>query len=791
MSKPPVLGIDLGTTNTAAAWVDERGLLQLVPVAEGPAGLTLYTLPSVVHLPLTGQPVVGRPAVEHLADAPERTYFSLKRFIGRRFNSSFVAGIKDRFPFPLLEGADGMVWSRVDGQDVSLAAISRHIIMRMVELANAAAGFSFEEAVITVPAHFTHRQRRVIRDVGQQVLEVRQVINEPTAAAVAYAHALGRSFDFTELLVYDLGGGTFDTTLMRTNQALVEVLATGGDAFLGGADFDGRVVDMLTDHLKNRHQVDVTGDKVVMQRLTLAAERAKIELSASPHSDVRVPVIAARDDGGFVDLNVRLMREDLERACAPLIERTLGICEDLMRSSESGELDAFVFVGGQTKMPAIRQRLSQRFEEIDQVVDPEIAVAAGAAWIGSGVRALLDVVSVPLSVVVGGTAPVEALPRHTPVPTTRRIPVRVRPHPGQPLVVAAYQSLDVASVERDLLGVALVDDAWLTDNDGDLVLEVRMTASFELKLILHSRRGARLPLELKEPKKKTPSGGSERPIGAMVNPRTPSRGFDRPAKIATLGVRDAGGAIRWYEAEALTESHAFLGTCHPLEVGSVVELGAMFPGRPARFPARIVDGPPGRAGMGVHFQVAPALEDIYRGFLEEQSILDRSPAADAEGLAQFVRGVEARNAYSALSLPPEVSPSQIRQAVGAVRGVLAREKSRSPTSLNARFARLETTLDNTARVLLGGYSRLVHDFKLGRVNADARLSRASPKQIEVMRQAWRKVHPELAVQSTVEMQSARKLIADGEEAKARDALQRAVEHDPFFLDARNALSELR
>jgi molecular chaperone DnaK len=783
--KPPVLGIDFGTTNTAAAWVDEQGELQLVPVQEG----EVYTLPSVVFVPTSGQPVVGRMAVEKLADEPERTYFGLKRFLGRRHNSEFVTRGKNRFPFDLLEGHDGLVWTRVDGIEVSLASIARHVMVRIVELANAAAGFTFQQCVLTVPAHFTHRQREVIRDIAQQVLEVKHVVNEPTAAAVAYSHAMGKNIDFTELLVYDLGGGTFDTTLMRTNQSLVEVLATGGDAFLGGADFDARIVDMLVEHLEHKHEVDVRNDAVVMQRLTLAAERAKITLSDAESADVRVPLVARKGEG-FVDLHVRLHRRDVERVCAPLIERTLGICEELMERSEIGDIDAFVFVGGQTKMPAIRNRLEARFPQTDTRIDPETAVAAGAAWIGSGVRALLDVVSVPIAVVVGGGAPVEALPRHTPVPATRRVPVRDRPAAGAPLIIAAYQALDLTSVERDLLGVATIDAAWLRDNDGELILEVRMTSSFELKVMLHSRRGARLPVELKVPRqpRRSPSGGLRKPKPMAL---TPSRSFDRPARVATLGIKDEGGIIRWYQADELNDVSGFLGTCNPFPAGSPLEIGLMLPGRPARFPGTAANPPPGRTGMSVTFEVADELKDTFHTFLAERKMLDRSPALDADRLTQFIRGVEARNAYSALSLPPEAVPAQIREAVGDIRGVLARETGRSPASLTARFERLEATLDNTAKVLLGGYSRLVHDFKLGRVNAEVRLRQSTPKQVEVMRQAWRKVHPELAVQSSSEMQTARKAAAAGSVDEAIGGLEKALEHDPFNADARRLLLELR
>ncbi len=312
----PILGIDFGTTNTAASFFDRAGKLRLVPVKE-----KVFTLPSVVWYRAADKAVVGHAARMQIIDDAKHTLYGVKRFLGRRYQSEFVTQNKDRFAFPLIEGADGYCATEIYGQILTLVDVVHQVIRQIVDHANHVAGEPFTECVVTVPAHATIRQREATRKAAEKAgLKVRAMINEPTAAALYYANLRNPE---QLVLIFDLGGGTFDATLMAVKNRTVQVLATGGDAFLGGSNFDQAIIQTLVDDFQRKHGLDLRENTVVMQRLVFAAESAKIALSRQPSAQIRVPVVAQKD-GKFLDFEYTLDREMLERMVSPLIERSAG-----------------------------------------------------------------------------------------------------------------------------------------------------------------------------------------------------------------------------------------------------------------------------------------------------------------------------------------------------------------------------------------------------------------------------------------------------------------------------------
>lgn len=489
----PVLGIDFGTTNTVAAWFDSDGEVQLVPISN-----QSHTLPSIVHYGPSGKTLVGTPARQEILDDPPNTIFGFKRFLGRRFDSPFVAEHRGRYAYDLCEGADGQVAVRIRNEVIHLEEVAARVFDRITELCRAM-GPRFEECVLTVPSHFTLRQREMIRVVAENSgLQVRAMVNEPTAAALYYAKQ--RTSDEL-VLVYDLGGGTFDATLLRVRRGIAEVIGTGGDAFLGGANFDERIAEHLLETFERTHGLDLRGQAIVMQRVAFAAETAKIALSTEESFDLRVPLVAKKE-GRFLDLVHRLDRDELESIVAPLVERTLGLCREMIDYSgvPTAEISEMVFAGGQTRMPAIHQRMAQVFKvDPTERADPSFGVAIGAAMLGQGPQLLSDVLSVPIWAMAAGAAAKKIIPQNTFLPCALTYVLSIRPTEGQPLVVVVYQSLEEASTDRDILGILRAPAAWLSQNSGALTLEVRMSQACELSFFLEAAQGRRVPLELTPP----------------------------------------------------------------------------------------------------------------------------------------------------------------------------------------------------------------------------------------------------------------------------------------------------
>ncbi|MHB8873944.1 MAG: Hsp70 family protein [Myxococcaceae bacterium] len=484
MSAGPVLGIDFGTTNTAAAYFDEKGKLKLVPVAE-----KVFVLPSVVWFHAGDRALVGQAARTQIVDDPRHTLFGTKRFLGRRFQSEYVAKHRDKFAFEIVEGEDGYCAFHVYGQVRPLTEVAYLVIEQILTLANHAAGTPFKECVLTVPVHASVRQREAVRYAAEKIgLVVKAMLNEPTAAALYYANL--RNPEQT-VLVFDLGGGTFDATLLTVKNRVVKVLATGGDAFLGGSNFDERIVDHLVERFLQQHGVDLRSNTVVMQRLVFAAEGAKIALSKAEQKHLRVPCVI-QNEGHFLDFEFDLTRKELDDWCFPLIERAASAVDEVLVKAglRADQVDELVLVGGQTRMPAVRQRFShfKRFSS-DKDVNPELGVAIGAAILGRGTTGLADVLPMPLSVMLPGGSTREVIPANTPLPCARAVPLEGLPPWNAPVPVVVFESLDSTSTDREILGTVQVGAEWRVGSGGTPSLELSMGQDFVLKARLLAQSG--------------------------------------------------------------------------------------------------------------------------------------------------------------------------------------------------------------------------------------------------------------------------------------------------------------
>ena len=344
MSK--IIGIDLGTTNSCVAIMDGK-TPKVIENAEG-----ARTTPSVVAIQDDGERLIGQPARRQAVTNPTNTFFAIKRLIGRNFDDPVVAKDKNMVPYDIVKGPSGDAWVRAHGKDYSPQQISAFILQRLKEAAEAHLGEKVEKAVITVPAYFNDAQRQATKDAGKIAgLEVLRIINEPTAAALAYG--LEKS-EGKKIAVYDLGGGTFDVSILEIGDGVFEVKSTNGDTFLGGEDFDLRLVDFLASEFQKEQGVDLRKDKLALQRLKEEAEKAKKELSSVPSYDVNLPFISMNASGPL-HLTLKLTRAKLESLVEDLIAKTIGPCEQALKDSgyKKSDIDEVVLVGGMTRMPKV------------------------------------------------------------------------------------------------------------------------------------------------------------------------------------------------------------------------------------------------------------------------------------------------------------------------------------------------------------------------------------------------------------------------------------------------------
>ncbi len=413
------IGIDLGTTNSCVAVMDGSDT-RVIENAEG-----TRTTPSMVAFTDEKERLVGQPAKRQAVTNPTNTLFAVKRLVGRRFNDPVIKKDQDLVPYKIVQAANRDAWIEVQGENYSPSQISAFILQKMKETAEAHLGEDVTEAVITVPAYFNDSQRQATKDAGKIAgLEVLRIINEPTAAALAYG--LEKKGSGT-IAVYDLGGGTFDISILEIGDGVFEVKSTNGDTFLGGEDFDSRIMDYLADEFKKDQAIDLREDRLALQRLKEAAEKAKIELSSSQQTEVNLPFITA-DQSGPKHLNIKITRAKLEALVDDLVERTVGPCKAALKDAglSAGEVDEVILVGGMTRMPKIVETVKSLFgKDPNRGVNPDEVVAVGAA-IQAGVLKgdvkdvlLLDVTPLSLGIETLGGVFTRLIDRNTTIPTKK------------------------------------------------------------------------------------------------------------------------------------------------------------------------------------------------------------------------------------------------------------------------------------------------------------------------------------------------------------------------------------
>ena len=451
-----VIGIDLGTTNSCVAVMD-GGKAKVIENSEG-----ARTTPSIVAFTKDGQRLIGQPAKRQAVTNPDNTLFAIKRLIGRRFDDPMTKKDMELVPYKITKGKNGDAWVNAGGEDYSPSQVSAFILQKMKETAESYLGEPVTQAVITVPAYFNDAQRQATKDAGQIAgLEVLRIINEPTAAALAYGMDKN---DGKTIAVYDLGGGTFDVSILEIGDGVFEVKSTNGDTFLGGEDFDNAIVEFLADSFKKKEAMDLKTDKLALQRLKEAAEKAKIELSSAATTEINLPFITARMEGGSttpLHLVETITRADLEKMVDGLIQRTLDPCKKALADAgiTKDQVDEVILVGGMTRMPKVREVVEQFFGAKPHTgVNPDEVVAMGAA-IQAGVLQgdvkdvlLLDVTPLSLGIETLGGVFTRMIDRNTTIPTKKTQTYSTAEDNQNAVTIKVYQGEREMAADNKLLG---------------------------------------------------------------------------------------------------------------------------------------------------------------------------------------------------------------------------------------------------------------------------------------------------------------------------------------------------
>jgi len=454
-SPDTIVGIDLGTTNSCAAVATGAGQVKLIPYKGGE-----YTIPSIFAIDDKGHELIGYDAKRQWQLNPRNTLYATKRLIGRSPKDDIVDTVQRSVQYRLHGGAHNDVELDCHGRTFQVQDVAAKLLAKIRDVASDHLGFKVRRAVVTVPAYFTDRQRQAVKEAGRLVdLEVVRIINEPTAAALAYG--IGKKLQ-ERVLVYDLGGGTFDVSIIEIRDRVFEVKATGGDIFLGGLDFDDAIIRYVLEGFQKQHGLDLTGDPVAMQRVRDLSERTKIDLSARTEAPFSIPFITMTPQGQPLNIEQRFSRELLEELTRGLVQRTLDIVEQVMADAEvePKDIDEVMLVGGQTRMPLVQQTLTHYFKkQPSKGVHPDEAVAIGAALYGWSLRdgsdlklQLLDVIPMAIGLEAAGGAMHVVLPRNAAIPNAKALAATSSMDGQSELMLRIFQGDHPEVVKNELLG---------------------------------------------------------------------------------------------------------------------------------------------------------------------------------------------------------------------------------------------------------------------------------------------------------------------------------------------------
>jgi len=447
----PILGVDLGTTNTCVAHVRNR-IPRVVPTDKGS-----LVLPSVVALGKKGDFLVGGVAKDQMVTNPRNTIYGAKRLIGRKFNSKVVQELRSYYSYDIVEGPQGDAAVMLGGEVKTLPQISALILSHVRTIAETFLGRDMGEAVISVPAYYNDNQRQAVKEAGRLAgLDVKRIVNEPTAAALAYG--FNRGLD-QKILVYDLGGGTFDVSVLQLSGNVFEALATGGDTFLGGVDFDNRIIDFALDVFWREHKIDLADSPIAMQRIKNAAESAKIDLTLIPNVSIELPYLEEKR-GKPLDLRLALSRTQLNELTVELVDRTFEICDQVLaeKNISPADIAEVILVGGQSRMPLVQDKIREHFgRPARKGVHPDESVALGAALLGDSLDqidsvTLVDVLSMAIGVATPQNRFRRVLEKNNAIPCSRSFRLPPPREPGMPIELDIYQGESDDVVDNEFLG---------------------------------------------------------------------------------------------------------------------------------------------------------------------------------------------------------------------------------------------------------------------------------------------------------------------------------------------------